>query len=268
MYALRFLNSRRLRRMNAERIGVFTLLMCEQWTGGPIPDDDMQLQFLTRAEPTLARGVLEECFTLTDAGWINPELQQIRAEQEGKHQFFVEAGRKGGKAKAANRPSPPLAIEESRREKSKRRREKDKRKNPPKAPPYENEFLVFWEVYPKKIGKLDALAQYQARRRQGITEKQILEGLTLYLAWAKATDTKLKHPGTFLGPKKWWAEPWHIPEASTVKEPRTKKDQPSLDPKFSRPYVPDMELRKPFKADREPKGNIGGDVDTIMGGTS
>lgn len=114
-------------------------------------------------------------------------------------------------------------------------------------PPFEGEFLGFWEAYPLKIGKKDALEKWRARRRAGVSQEDLMAGLARYLAWAKATDTKLKYPATFLGPKEWWAEPWHIPESAVVKEP---PGGPQLDPKFKRDYTPEITERKPTEPER------------------
>ena len=110
LYVSQFLNSRRLRRMDAKQIGIYILLICEEWEGGPLPDEDTELAFLGRCTPSDARTVLERCFTLTDAGWINPELEEIREEQEEKRSKYAEAGRRGGKAKAANRARDAVAM--------------------------------------------------------------------------------------------------------------------------------------------------------------
>jgi len=266
LYVHRFLNSRRLRRMDATKIGIYTLLMCEQWEGGPIPDNDVELMFLARCSASDARAVLGMCFELTPEGWLCPEVEKIRAEQAEKRQRYVEAGRLGGQAKAKNRPSdalpekPSNALqeEESRIEKSKRRIEKKKETTPPN-PPYENEFSLFWEMYPKKIGKADALEKYQTRRRQGVAHESLMGGLGRYLKWTTATDTILKHPATFLGPKKWWAEPWTITEAMTAKEETSRPPEDDLPP-YWKPTagdgVPIMKPRVPHNAGGAKAGNV------------
>ena len=151
LYVSRFLNSRRLRRMNARQIGIYTLLICEEWEGGPLPNDDEELTILSRCDPSDTRAVLERCFTLTGDGWINPELEEIRAEQEEKRSRYVEAGRKGGQAKAANRSSDATAtlkqpstnrVEEKRVEES---RVEKKKKAPVgrRAGDYDESFSLF-----------------------------------------------------------------------------------------------------------------------------
>jgi hypothetical protein len=105
--------------------------------------------------------------------------------------------------------------------------------------------LVFWEKYPLKVGKKDALAAYQARRREGTPHGAIMDGLARYLPYKKAVGERHHYPATFLGPKEWWTEPFHVPEAVIVTEETPKRDEPTVDPKFREPFVPDIQERKP-----------------------
>ncbi len=105
LYVDDWLNSRKVRRMDAGYVGIYILLLCEQWQGGPLPDDDGDLMFLARAEIEDIREVLEQCFTKTDGRWANERLTEIHAEQIKKHDRRVEAGRKGGEATAEQRSS-------------------------------------------------------------------------------------------------------------------------------------------------------------------
>ena len=233
LYVNRFLNSRRLRRMSAASIGIYTLLLCESWEGGAIPDDDDELEFLGRCSASDARAVLKRCFKLTKGGWVNPELEGIRAEQTEKRDRLVEAGRKGGKARAANSASdaqamlkPPSSI-----------RREEKRIETTTA--FEVEFSTFWEQYPKRVGKQTALKAWQARRREGIGVEDIMAGLTRYLKYKAITGEKHLNASTFLGPDERWAEDWYVAEVKTVVEDK----RPVLDEKFKRPYEPVIESR-------------------------
>ena len=83
-YVTRFLASRRVRRMDARQVGIYLLLMCEQWEHGPIPDDDDELTFVGRCGVEEVRQVLSGCFRLSAAGWVNDRLEEIRDEQTAK----------------------------------------------------------------------------------------------------------------------------------------------------------------------------------------
>lgn len=246
LYVGRFLNSRRLRRFNAERIGIYLLLIMEQWEGGPLPPDEEELAFLGRCRPSEALAVLEACFDLTEDGWICPELEVIRAEQTEKHNQRVEAGRLGGLAKSKRssstdlpyKPSIALPLDKNRGEV----REEDK--EPPPTPPeaFLRDFEEFWSAYPLKIGKKKALKAYQARRRQKTEHADIMAGLVRYLHWAEATDTKLKHAATFVGPDEHWKETWTVTDADTAKKGN---GQPPgfAESRFQKEFVPDIRPR-------------------------
>ncbi len=103
-YADRFLGSRKVRRMTAKQVGIYTLLLVEQWSGGPLPDDDEELRLMGKAPAREVRRVLQLCFDQAEDGrWTNAVLEDIRAASIERHERRVAAGRKGGKAQAAAR---------------------------------------------------------------------------------------------------------------------------------------------------------------------
>lgn len=94
-----------------------------------------------------------------------------------------------------------------------------------KVESFEGEFLEFWMMYPKKVGKQDSLKAWQARRREGVTAEQLMAGLIRYLAYKEATGEKQKNPATFLGPGRHWDESWEIPaECQPTKRPPQRED--------------------------------------------
>lgn len=95
-YVDRFLGSRKVRRMSAEQVGIYTLLLAEQWSGGPLPDDDEELAFMGKGDADMVRKVLKACFHKNSDGcWSNPVLEEIRDEQMERHQAAVVAGKLG-----------------------------------------------------------------------------------------------------------------------------------------------------------------------------
>ena len=115
LYVDRFRSSRRTMRMSSSSVGIFVLLLMEEWVNGPIPDDDDALAFIGRNTNEGVREVLKSCFVLTADGWVNEPLEGLRSEQEAKHSRRVEAGKKGGRPRkqpVAPQPptSPPKAI--------------------------------------------------------------------------------------------------------------------------------------------------------------
>lgn len=176
-YVNRFRNSRRVRRMTAQEVGVYILMMCEQWDGGPIPDEDFLLARFGQCDASIARKVLDECFNKTDAGWVNPELLEIQEEQETKRQRYKDAGRAGGLAKAAKKASDATATPEQR---STIREEKSKKET---TTSYSDEFEDFWNTYPKRKGsnsKKKAHAAWRSALKAGATRERVMDGARRY----------------------------------------------------------------------------------------
>lgn len=95
----RFHASKWVRRMSAEQVGVYLLLLAEQWDSGAIVDDDEELSYICRVSVGDVRVVLGWCFDLNEDGmWINAALAEIRQTQESKHKRLSEAGKRGGQA--------------------------------------------------------------------------------------------------------------------------------------------------------------------------
>jgi len=88
------------RRLRAAEHGAYLLLIMEYWTVGSLPDDDAQLAriaAMTDREWRAARPIIEALF---QQGWrhkrIDAELERANAKRERR----VEAGKRGGNAKA------------------------------------------------------------------------------------------------------------------------------------------------------------------------
>lgn len=74
----------------------------------------------------------------------------------------------------------------------------DKREETPK---YTKGFEEFWTVYPRKLGKGEAYKKYQARRKDGFSDEELLTAAKNYAAECKKRKTEseyIKHPKTFL----------------------------------------------------------------------
>jgi uncharacterized protein YdaU (DUF1376 family) len=93
-----WLNSRQIRTMPAEAVGVYSLLLCHQWKDGPLPLEARELAMLCgRPEEEIARAWphLERCFVRTADGWVNERLAEERRKQEERHERLSRGGRKG-----------------------------------------------------------------------------------------------------------------------------------------------------------------------------
>ena len=96
-----------------------------------------------------------------------------------------------------------------------------------------------------------ALKAWQARRKAGVSAKDMMAGLGRYLKYKEVTGEKHLNASTFLGPDERWAETWYVAEVKTVVEDK----QPRIDDKFKRLYEPVIESR-PERVHVEIKGAV------------
>lgn len=62
--------------------GIYHLLLHRFWLSGPLKDDlDVLCRVAAGAPPQKVRGVLERFWVLTETGWINPRMQELRLQQ-------------------------------------------------------------------------------------------------------------------------------------------------------------------------------------------
>ena len=75
----------------------------------------------------------------------------------------------------------------------------------------EADFEVWWQAYPRKVGKLGAQREYE-RIRKKVGADDLLQGITRYRA-AKPAYADWCHPMTFLRQGRWLDE---VPDAAGV----------------------------------------------------
>jgi uncharacterized protein YdaU (DUF1376 family) len=99
-----FLASPKVRRMDAEDVGVYLLLLLEQWQQGPIPEgSEDELADVMRTQCERIANVLRNCFEKTPKGWVNNRLLRIEKEQLAKSASARRAAKaRWGKASDAD----------------------------------------------------------------------------------------------------------------------------------------------------------------------
>jgi hypothetical protein len=72
------------------------------------------------------------------------------------------------------------------------------------SPEYDDDFLQWWNRYPRKAGKKKARECYDGLRDEGVPAQLLLDAATAYrseMFAAKTEQAFIKHPATFLGPQ-------------------------------------------------------------------
>lgn len=101
-YVRDFVRSRLVRSSPPEHIGIYVLLLCEQWENGPLPHDTADMARLVGVDAdAMANAWQSLCarFAETEAGWVNERLMEVREEQERKHRVRSRAGKAGARAR-------------------------------------------------------------------------------------------------------------------------------------------------------------------------
>ena len=85
--------------------GCYRLLLDAFWSRGPLTDDLNRLcRLAAGCDPETVRFILETYWTRNADGlWVNKRMDLMRREQGAKHKRRVQAGKKGGTQKSANR---------------------------------------------------------------------------------------------------------------------------------------------------------------------
>lgn len=138
--------------------------------------------------------------TMIKVGWIDDIDGVLYLHDWGewqkhwyKYSDSLERDR-GRKRTTKSRPEKTETVVEEKREPEPQ----------PKAVNYGSGFLDFWEAYPRKTGKAEAYAKYQARLKDGWSEDQLLSAAQSYADECKSEHTEakyIKHPKTFLSDK-------------------------------------------------------------------
>ncbi len=209
-YVDRFLGSRKVRRMSAEQIGVYVLLLCEQWDTGPLPDSDDELAFMGKVEVDAVRTVLSLCFLQTEDGWINEALEDVREEQERKSRTRSRAGKAGARARwglgdDGSRMRSPMRSHSIREEKKREEKKKPSTSGNGITPSLTASFELFWESAKKKVGKLAAERAFKTAMKRKDSDT-LMERWAAFNAGIDGDMKFIPNPATWLNQGRWLDE--------------------------------------------------------------
>lgn len=105
-YAQDFTNSRAVRCMTPEAVGIYTLMLAHEWDAGPLPADAPGIaRILGVDEMTIHRvwPMVSPCFARSGDGLVNDRLEEVRCEQIAKAERLSRAGKTAAALKKARR---------------------------------------------------------------------------------------------------------------------------------------------------------------------
>ena len=199
--------------LNAQQHGAYMLLLMNYWQRGkPLDNTGDRLAFVARMTPqewNENREILAEFFIVDGNEWTHSriELDLNRVKEKSAQASF--AGRSSGVKRALNHKEEDI--------------DKDKETT--------SSFTDFWSVYPRKVGKVDALKAY-AKALKIATAEEILEGAKRYAQDPNREMQFTAHPATWLNRGSWNDDP--LPRKTPQNGSRTTFSVPTIvPPKFT-----------------------------------
>lgn len=88
--------------------------------------------------------------------------------------------------------------------------------------PFGDSFAECWSLYPRKVGRKEALRAYQARRRSGVSHEQLLTATRNYAKAMVGVEPRfVMHGKRFYGPNENWCEYVDWKEADLLNPPES-----------------------------------------------
>jgi hypothetical protein len=119
-----------------------------------------------------------------------------------------------------------------------------------------NEFPVFWEAWPNKVGKHAAVKALASARKRGVPFETIMAGVHSYIR-DKPPDRSWMNPATFLNGNRWEDQP---ARAGVFAKPATVHQQRQLESKEALDALRNASRRQDFGVQRHDPGNGQGGV--------
>lgn len=104
---------RKTTHLRAAGHGAYLLLIIHYWSTGGLPNDDDQLAAIARMSSADWRKMRPTIQKFFEDGWKHERIEEELVEAQKKYEARVQAGRKGGKAKARDKQNPSNATAKS-----------------------------------------------------------------------------------------------------------------------------------------------------------
>ena len=196
--------------LSLEQHGAYRTLMDEFYlTGGFLPAEKKSLYRLAKAQNLHERRAIDfivaRYWRDRGDGYLTQKMAEneleriskVASENSEKRKAQLSKNKELQELTAQLQPCQPITINQ-----------KEERESVAgvKISPLElsMEFEIFWNEYPKQVGKNEARRQYQTARESGVTHATIIDGVKRYIAIAATTEQRfIPNPGKWLNDGRW-----------------------------------------------------------------
>jgi uncharacterized protein YdaU (DUF1376 family) len=222
--------------LSASEHGAYLLLIMHYWQTGGLPDDDRQLARICCMTPAQWKAARPIISTFFHDGWrhkrIDAELSHAadviekrkaavaqreikRRTSDASNDLSSDASKDDTRARASPSPSPSPSHSSLRSEK------KETRASALGVPAWPPDFREqFWEAFPNKVGKADAVRKLETIKKRGsIAFSELMAGLGRYVA--KTDDRPWCNPATWLHQQRWTDQPATVARSTNGQHKRT-----------------------------------------------
>lgn len=220
-YPKEFLADGNVGGMSLQERGAYITLLCFCWNDGSIPTDPARLATMcsTTAKAFAACWpAVRACFREQNGRFIHPRLERERAKQDEHRERRSDRGVRGAEGRwKKHEPSMPQAS-------SKHASSIDQAllgDGSASASPISiskqiepSAFEVFWDAYPRKVGKPKAESAFRKVSRSGPVLEAMLVAIVTQkrsAQWTRDGGEFIPHPATWLNQRRWEDE---LPKAA------------------------------------------------------
>ena len=168
--------NRKAQRMNYIERGLYRELLDECWVEGSIPNDlNILAEICGCPNDVMANAwqVLESCFKLVEDVYINEKMESLRTEKDTERLVKALSGKKGGVSKSLNIKEEIIKSKQvlaSAKQVLVYANIEEKRRGE-----YTDEFELFWKLYSKPVGKVNAFKEWNKLKPSSELIKTITE---------------------------------------------------------------------------------------------